>query len=129
MSQSSDTNAAALRDAYVKAFNAGNFKAIGELLSDEAAYRWVTAGRIERGREAVLKLYEMGHQAYQGKSRLTVVNGTDDQAIWWQPEQDEMKPAGLQTLSTAEGHITEINDEHTPVKVQAAVEHTTPPQD
>lgn len=115
-----------LRNAYIAAFNTGDFEALEQLLHEDAVYRWVTASRAEQGREAVLKLYRMGHEAYGGKSMLTHVEVADDMAVWWEPDGDGFKPAGVQTLRFEEGQIIEIADDHTPSKVKAAAAHSRP---
>ncbi len=117
-----------IRDAYVRAFNASDFDELEELLHPEAVYRWVTASRAEQGREAVMKLYRMGHQAYQGRSRLSAVPGTEAQAIWWEPKEEGLVPAGLQTIKVEGGQVREIADEHSPDKVRAAAEGIEPPE-
>jgi hypothetical protein len=117
-----------VRDTYVEAFNRGDLGAIEALLHEDAVYRWVMASRAERGREAVMKLYRMGHDAYGGRSRLSAVPGTSDQAIWWEPRDTGLAAAGLQTIQVDDGAIRAISDEHSPAKVQAAAEGLTPPE-
>ena len=119
---------ARLRDAYVEAFNRGAMEDLEGLLHPEAVYRWVAAGRAEEGRKAVMKLYLQGHKAFAGRSRLSPVPGTEDQAIWWQPESEGLKPAGLQTILTREGSILEIADEHSLDKVRAAARGVSIPE-
>jgi hypothetical protein len=119
---------AQIRDAYVQAFNASDFDTLETLLHPEAVYRWVTASRAERGREAVMKLYQMGHKAYGGRSRLCAVPDTSAQAIWWEPKEEGLTAAGLQTITVDDdGLIREIADEHSPQKVTAAAEGLKPP--
>jgi len=48
-------------------------------------------------------------------------------AIWWEPKEEGLVPAGLQTITVAEGLIREIADEHAPEKVRAAAEGLKPP--
>lgn len=119
---------AQVRDAYVEAFNKGDFPALEAKLHPEAVYRWVTASRSEQGREAVMKLYEMGHNAYNGRSRLCAVPGTEDQAIWWEPKEEGLVAAGLQTLTVEDGLIREIADAHSPVKVAELAAGLEPPE-
>lgn len=118
---------AELRDAYVDAFNRGAMDELEELLHDDASYVWVAAGGSTDGREAVMGLYRKGHEAFGGKSRLTVVEGTDDQAIWWQPRCDALQAAGLQTVTMKEGKLLAINDEHAPEKLEPLVRGLEPP--
>lgn len=119
---------ARVRDAYVEAFNKGDLAALQEKLHPEAVYRWVTASRSERGREAVMKLYEMGHKAYNGRSRLCAVPGTEDQAIWWEPKEEGLVASGLQTLAVEDGLIREIADAHSPAKIAQLAEGLEPPE-
>jgi hypothetical protein len=74
-----------------------------------------------------MKLYEMGHRAFQGRSRLSAVAGTTDQAIWWQPGDAGLAPTGLQTLRAADGLLAEIADSHSAERVAAAAAGATPP--
>lgn len=114
---------AQVRDAYVQAFNAGDMSALQAMLHADACYRWVAAGRVEQGRDAVMALYRQGWDAFSGASRLVAVPGEDGQAVWHMPGADGLTPAGLQELTLDEhGAILEIADEHDEQRVAAAAE-------
>ncbi len=119
---------AQVRDAYVEAFNSGDFDALEVKLHPEAVYRWVTASRSEQGREAVMKLYQMGHKAYNGRSRLCAVPDTEDQAIWWEPKEEGLVASGLQTITVEDGMIREIADAHSPAKIAELAAGLEPPE-
>jgi hypothetical protein len=123
----SDEMLARIRNRYVDAFNRGALDELERLLHPRVSYLWVAAGHAEEGIVKVMALYRMGHEALGGKSRLTAVAGTDDQAIWWEPTAAGLVPRGLQLLCVEEGFILQIADEHDAVKVAEASAGLTPP--
>ena len=87
---------------------------------------WVGAGHEVQGRAGLLAMFRQGQEYYAGQSRLTVVAGTADQAIWWEPTEAGLAPRGLQVLRAADGLIREIADAHDAALVARALEEPSP---
>jgi len=121
-----DATLQSLRDQYVQLFNEGALESLALLLHPEAVYRWVGAGHEVQGRAGLLAMFRQGQEYYGGQSRLTVVAGTADQAIWWEPTAAGLAPRGLQVLRAADGLIREIADAHDAALVARALEDPSP---